>query len=73
MKHLARVAIATGLLLSPFEFAAAQSAAPPSITTPDRVETRIGTLEFKDGAPSKATVDEGLRQPRLHARARRVR
>ena len=26
-----------------------------SITTPDKVETRIGTLDFKDGAPSKAT------------------
>ena len=29
---------------------------PAAITTPDRVETRIGTLEFKDGAPSAATV-----------------
>ena len=39
--------------------AAAQSVAiPPSITTPDKVETRIGTLEFKDGAPSKATLDK---------------
>lgn len=27
------------------------------ITTPDKVETRIGTLDFKDGAPSKATLD----------------
>jgi hypothetical protein len=41
-------------------FAAAQPAAgiPPAITTPDKVETRIGPLEFKDGAPSKATVDK---------------
>ena len=31
---------------------------PPSITTPDRVNSRLGTLEFKDGAPSKATVDK---------------
>ena len=39
--------------------AAAQTAAiPPSITTPDKVETRIGTLEFKDGAPSKATLEK---------------
>ena len=29
---------------------------PPSITTPDRVRTRIGTLEFKDGAPSLGTA-----------------
>jgi hypothetical protein len=31
---------------------------PTAITTPDRVETRIGTLEFKDGAPSKETVEK---------------
>jgi hypothetical protein len=38
--------------------AGAQTAAgvPPSITTPDRVQTRIGTLDFKDGMPSKETV-----------------
>ena len=29
---------------------------PPSITTPDKVESSIGTLEYKDGAPSKETV-----------------
>jgi hypothetical protein len=28
-----------------------------SIATPDRVETRIGTLEFDDGAPTQATAD----------------
>src|SRR5271166_1355921 len=31
---------------------------PKSISTPDRVETRLGTLEFKDGAPSKGTVEK---------------
>jgi hypothetical protein len=30
---------------------------PPAITTPDKVETRIGPLDFKDGAPSKETLD----------------
>ena len=30
---------------------------PESITTPDRVETRIGTLEFFDGIPTKETSD----------------
>jgi len=30
---------------------------PASITTPDRVETRIGTLEFFDGFPTTGTVD----------------
>jgi hypothetical protein len=26
-----------------------------SISTPDKVEARLGALEFKDGVPSKAT------------------
>ena len=29
---------------------------PAKVTTPDTVETRIGTLRFKDGAPDPATV-----------------
>ena len=28
-----------------------------SISTPDRVESRLGTLEFTDGAPSDATAE----------------
>ncbi len=38
--------------------ALAQSAfeVPKEITTPDKVESRIGTLEFKDGAPSAETA-----------------
>ena len=28
-----------------------------SISTPDLVETRLGTLEFRDGAPTKATAE----------------
>jgi hypothetical protein len=31
---------------------------PRSITTPDKVETRIGTLDFKNGMPSKQTIDK---------------
>ena len=31
---------------------------PPAITTPSTVETRIGTLEFKDGAPTIATAEK---------------
>lgn len=34
------------------------TAIPPAITTPDRLETRIGTLEFKDGAPSAKTAQD---------------
>jgi hypothetical protein len=29
-----------------------------SISTPDMVESRLGALEFKDGAPSAATVEK---------------
>ncbi len=29
---------------------------PKSIATPDKVQTSIGTLEYKDGAPGKETV-----------------
>ena len=36
----------------------AQAPIPPSITTPDKVETRVGALEFKDGMPGKATLDK---------------
>ena len=31
---------------------------PPEITTPDSVETRIGTLKFFDGLPDKDTVEK---------------
>src|SRR5258706_15205389 len=31
---------------------------PPSITNPDKVETRIGTLKFFDGFPDKATCEK---------------
>jgi hypothetical protein len=42
--------------------AAAQTAQtiPPAISTPDKVETRLGTLEFKDGAPSVEKVYDNL-------------
>ena len=35
-------------------------AIPESVTTPDKVETRIGTMEFQDGQPSKETVDKAF-------------
>ena len=31
---------------------------PPGIASPDKVETRLGTLKFFDGFPDKATVDK---------------
>ena len=33
-------------------------AIPPALSTPDRVDSRIGPLEFRDGVPSKATADK---------------
>lgn len=33
---------------------------PAAITTPDKMESRIGTLEFKDGAPNAATVKKAF-------------
>ena len=62
MKPLIRplaILVACAVLALP-RLAAAQAstAIPPAITTPDRLETRIGTLEFKDGAPSAETVQK---------------
>jgi hypothetical protein len=55
-------AVATTLLTSTLIQAApapkAMSEIPPAITTPDRVETRIGTLEYRDGAPTPATIEK---------------
>ena len=31
---------------------------PPEITTPDKVRTRLGTLNFKNGMPDQATMDK---------------
>ena len=55
--------VACAVLLLP-HLASAQttSAIPAAITTPDKVETRIGTLDFKDGAPSKATLEKAYDQ-----------
>lgn len=46
------------LLSSAAANAQTSGAVPPSITTPDKVESRIGTLEFHDGQPSKVTLDK---------------
>jgi hypothetical protein len=46
------------LALSHWATAQATTAIPSAITTPDNVETRLGPLDFKDGAPSRATLDK---------------
>jgi hypothetical protein len=62
MKHrrspLAPVVACAMLALPSVTVAQPSPAIPPALTTPDRVETRIGTLEFKDGAPSKAALEK---------------
>jgi len=45
-------------LTAPVAEAQSAPAIPPSISTPDKVESRIGTLEFKDGAPDAATAEK---------------
>ena len=56
IKNLTVVVICVELALPQFALGQKTSEIPQAITTPDRVETRIGTLEFKDGAPSAETV-----------------
>jgi hypothetical protein len=56
---LLAVLVACAVLALPrLAMAQASPGIPPAITTPDKVESRIGTLDFKDGAPSKATLDK---------------
>lgn len=53
------LAVAVAALAQPHLGAAQTSTAvPPAITTPDRVGSRIGTLEFKSGMPSAATLEK---------------
>jgi hypothetical protein len=44
------------LTLSPLALAQPAPGIPPSISTPARVESRLGVLEFRDGAPTAATA-----------------
>jgi hypothetical protein len=53
---LAAVVVCSTLVLPRLAAAQTTPAIPPSITTPDKVESRLGTLDFKDGAPSPATM-----------------
>ena len=55
-KALAMLAACSAIAMPRLAIAQAAPAIPPSIITPDRVETRLGPLEFKDGAPSAETV-----------------
>jgi len=52
--------VAACAALSLTDAAGAQTTAgiPSSITTPDKVQTRIGAVDFRDGMPSKPTIDK---------------
>src|SRR4030095_7977162 len=57
MKRMATFASALAVVLTLTQVHAQTTPKiPPAITTPDKVQTSIGTLEFKDGAPSADTV-----------------
>jgi hypothetical protein len=53
--HFAVLILALATAIHPAQ-AQVSSATLKSISTPDKVETRIGMLDFKDGMPSKDTV-----------------
>jgi hypothetical protein len=55
---LATVVVCAMLALPRLAAAQTPPGIPPEITTPDKVESRLGTLEFKDGVPNKATLDK---------------
>ena len=56
--HLAAAVVSATLILPGLAAAQTTPAIPSSITTPDKVESRLGTLNFKDGAPDKATLEK---------------
>ena len=61
MKQLVRLAVVTvSVVLALARLAAAQVPVETlkSLSAPDKVETRIGPLEFKDGAPSVETAEK---------------
>jgi hypothetical protein len=60
MRKTAPLALIPFLLAALFNTAIGQTKTPipPQITTPDRVDSPLGTLEYRDGMPSQATADK---------------
>jgi hypothetical protein len=56
IRHFAPVIVCATLALPHMAAAQTTSAIPSALVTPDKVETRIGPLQFKDGAPSEETA-----------------
>ncbi|MGB8434989.1 MAG: DUF1254 domain-containing protein [Burkholderiales bacterium] len=57
-KFLTAALSSAALAIPGVAWAQSTPAIPAALTTPDRVETRIGTLQFKDGAPSVETAQK---------------
>lgn len=55
LKHLPIAVAAAYALVSPLQ-ARADTSVPPSVVTPDVVETSRGTFDFEDGVPTEATA-----------------
>jgi hypothetical protein len=58
LSPLAAIVACAALTLPHLAAAQTAPAIPPILITPDIVDTRIGKLEFKDGAPSVETVEK---------------
>jgi hypothetical protein len=56
IRYLAPVTVCAMLALPQLAAAQTAPAISPAISTPEKVETRIGSLDFKDGMPSKDTI-----------------
>ena len=55
---LALTASSSGLLQAESPQSSPYAPIPPSITTPDNVDTSLGTLTFRDGIPSEETAQK---------------
>jgi hypothetical protein len=58
IRYLAPVIVCATLALPHMAAAQTATAIPPTLITPDKVETRIGPLQFKDGAPTLETAEK---------------
>jgi len=56
MRSIAITAVCAALATPKVTLAQTPAPIPPSLTTPNKVESRIGPLFFKDGMPSKETL-----------------
>ncbi len=55
---LAAVAVTAALIITGGLRQRAHAQMPPSLVTPDKIESRIGALEFKDGVPTVETAEK---------------